>query len=120
MSPEEHLKKNAEAGLRRITDGRIVVTVIEDDNWGMSMMNACEAVRKKWTPKLDDLMKRSQKKVGLEDAPSDYDCFGMEAVLYHLQEMAREAFKAEMLKRGVEAPDAEKNMPRLKFEKGNV
>ena len=99
MSPEEQLKKNVDAGMRRITDGRIIVTIVEDDNWGMSLMNACEAVRKKWKPKPEDLLKRAQKKVGLEDAPGDYDCFGMEAVLWHLQEMAREAFKAEMMKR---------------------
>jgi hypothetical protein len=119
MSPEEQQKKNVEAGMRRITDGRIIVTIAEDENWGMSLMNACEAVKKKWKPKVEDLTKRVQKKVGLEDAPSDYDCSGMEAVLYHLQEMARDAFKAEMLKRGVESPDAEKNLMRLKLEKAS-
>lgn len=117
MSPEEQLKKNVEAGMRRITDGRYIVTVMEDHSWGMSLMNACEAVRKKWKPKVEDLTKRVQKKVGLEDAPSDYDCSGMEAVIWHLQEMARDAFKAEMIKRGVEAPDAEQNLTRLKLEK---
>jgi hypothetical protein len=117
MSPEEHLKKNIDAGMRRVTDGRFVVTIVESDNWGLSMLNACEAVRKKWKPNPEDLLKRAQKKVGLEDAPSDYDWAGMEAILYHLQEMAREAFKAEMLKRGVEEPDAEKHLSRLKLEK---
>jgi len=39
----------------------------------------------------------------LEDAPSDYDCAGMEAILWHLQEMARDGFKAEMIKRGAVA-----------------
>ena len=119
MSPEEHLKKNVDAGLRRVTDGRIIVTVLEDDNWGMSMMNACEAVRKKWSPKPEELLKRVQKKIGLEDAPSDYDSAGMEAVLWHLQEMARESFKAEMVKRGVEEPEADKNLLRLKLEKAS-
>ena len=117
MSPEEHLKKNVDAGLKRITDGRYVVTILEADNWGMSMLNACETLRKKWQPKPEDLLKRVQKKVGLEDAPADYDCAGMEAVLWHLQEMAREAFKTEMMKRGVEEPEAETSLPRLKLEK---
>ena len=119
MSPEEHQKKNVEAGMRRVTDGRYIVTVIEDDGWGMSMMNACEAIRKKWKPKVEDLTKRVQKKVGLEDAPSDYDCSGMEAVIWHLQEMARDAFKAEMIKRGVEEPEADKNLSRLRLEKAS-
>jgi hypothetical protein len=117
MSPEEHLKKNVDAAMRRITDGRVVVSIIEADNWGVSMINACESMRKKWKPKPEDLTKRVQKKVGLEDAPSDYDCAGMEAVIWHLQEMAREAFKAEMLKRGLEEPEAEQHLNRLKLEK---
>jgi hypothetical protein len=117
MSPEEHLKKNIEAGLKRLTDGRLVVTIIEADNWGMSMLNACETMCKKWKPNPEELLKRVQKKTGLEDAPSDYDCAGMEAILWHLQEMARDGFKAEMIKRGIEEPEADKHLSRLKLEK---
>ena len=119
MSPEEHLKKNVDAAMRRISDGRYVVSIIEADNWGLSMLNACEAMRKKWKPSAEDLTRRTEKRVGLEDAPSDYDCAGMEAVLWHLQELAREAFRAEMIKRGIEPPEAEEHLRRLKLEKAS-
>ena len=103
--------------MRRFADGRLIVSIDQLSDWGASTIAATEAMRNKWKPPIEKLLDRIGRKVGLEDAPSDYDCMGMEAVLWHAREMAREAFSAELQRRGIPSEEAQQTARRLTFEK---
>jgi hypothetical protein len=113
MTAEERAKKSVEAAIKRFADGRFTVYVEPADDAGTSILSAGSAVKKNWKPTAEDLLDRTIRKVGLEDAPSDYDCCGMEAVMWHLQEMARIAFNEELRSRGVDKAGREKWLRRL-------
>jgi hypothetical protein len=113
MTPEERAKKSVEAAVKRFTDGRYAVIVDADDNWPASVFGAAQTVKGSWEPQAEAVLERTMKKVGLEDAPADYDCYGMEAVMWHIQEMARETFRDQMRRRGTEAAEVEKHLRRM-------
>jgi hypothetical protein len=108
MTAEQRAQKSVEAAVKRFADGRYAVIVHAEDIWPASVSAAADAVKNSWEPEAQALLDRTMKKVGLEDAPGDYDCFGMEAVMWHIQEMAREMFRDQMRRRGIEAAEAEK------------
>jgi hypothetical protein len=113
MTAEERARKSVEAAVNRFTDGRYAVIVDADDNWPASVFSAAQAVKGQWEPQVEPVLERTMKKVGLEDAPADYDCYGMEAVMWHIQEMAREMFRDQLRRRGSEAADIEKHVRRI-------
>jgi hypothetical protein len=119
MTAEERAKKSVEAAVKRFADGRYAVIVDADDNWSAAVFGAAQTVKDKWEPQPEAVLERTMKKVGLEDAPADYDCEGMEAVMWHIQEMAREMFTDQMRRRGVDPADAEKHARRLTVGKWN-
>lgn len=119
MTSEERAKKSVEAAIKRFTDGRYAVIIDASDDWPSSVLNAADLVKGKWEPQAEAVLSRTLKRVGLEDVPADFDCFGMEAVMWQLQEMAREMFKDQMRRRGVEPPDAEIHARRLTVGKWN-
>jgi hypothetical protein len=113
MSVEERAKKSVDAAIKRFADGRFTVYVEPAEDAGTSVLSAGSAVMKKWKPVPEELLDRTLRRVGLEDAPGDYDCSGMEAVMWHLQEMARQSFNEEMRSRGVDKPGRERWLRRL-------
>lgn len=108
MNAEERAKKNVEAAVKRFADGRLVAYFQPAEDAGMSVLSAADAVKKKWKPVPEELLDRTLRRVGLEDAPSDYDCCGMEAVVWHMQEMVRGSFNDELRRRGLEKPERER------------
>jgi hypothetical protein len=102
MTAEERAKKSVEAAIRRINDGRLVVYLQPSDDATASILAAGSSVKKNFRPTAEDLLDRTNRRVGLEDAPADFDCCGMEAVVWHLQEMARQSFNDELRERGIE------------------
>jgi hypothetical protein len=120
MTSEERAKKSVEAAIRRLGDGRVAVYVEPSDDATTSVLAAGAAVKKNFRPTADELLERTNSRVGLEDAPADFDCCGMEAVMWHLQEMARQAFNEELRNRGIERPAREQWLRRLTLlkEKG--
>jgi len=117
MSAEERAKKSVEAAVKRFADGRFTVYVEPAEDAGASILSAGAAVTKNWKPSPEELLDRTQRRVGLEDAPSDYDCAGMEAVMWHLQAMARQSFNEEMRNRGVDKAGRERWLRRLTIVK---
>jgi hypothetical protein len=117
MTAEERAKKSVEAAIKRFEDGRVVVYVEPSDDATTSILSAGAAVKKNFKPTADDLLDVTNRRVGLEDAPGDFDCFGMEAVMWHLQEMARQAFNEELRNRGVEKPVREQWLRKLTLVK---
>ena len=113
MTAEERAKKSVEAAVKRFSDGRYAVIIDVSDDWPASVLNAADSVKNKWEPQAEETLSRTLKRVGLEDVPGDFDCFGMEAVMWQLQEMAREMFKDQMRRRGTEPQDAEIHARRL-------
>jgi hypothetical protein len=113
MTSEERAKKSVEAAIRRLADGRLVVYVEPSEDATTSVLTAGAAVKKNFRPTAEDLLDVTNRRVGLEDAPGDFDCFGMEAVMWHLQEMARQAFNEELRSRGVEKPLREQWLRKL-------
>ena len=113
MTAEERAKKSVEAAIKRFVEGRLTVYVEPADDAGMSIVSAGSAVKKNWKPTAENLMDRTMRKVGLEDAPGDFDCCGMEAVMWHLQEMARGAFNDELRERGIDKAGREKWLKKL-------
>ena len=120
MTAEERAKKSVEAAIRRFEDGRVVVYVEPSDDATTSILSAGAAVKKRFKPTEETLLDRTNRRVGLEDAPSDFDCCGMEAVMWHLQEMAREAFNEEMRSRGIEKPVREQWLHKLTLMKEKI
>jgi len=117
MTAEERAKKSVEAAIRRFADGRLVVYVEPSDDATTSVLSAGNSVTKNFKPNAEDLLDLTNRRVGLEDAPADFDCFGMEAVMWHLQEMARQAFNEELRSRGVEKPVREQWLRKLTLVK---
>jgi len=108
MTAEERAKKNVEAAVKRFDEGRLVAYFQPSEDAGMSVLSAADSVKKKWKPVTEELLDRTQRRVGLEDAPSDYDCSGMEAVMWHMQEMVRAKFNEELRARGLEKSERER------------
>src|SRR4051794_2302692 len=96
MNAEERAKKNVEAAVRRFAEGRLIAYFEPTEEAGMSVLSAADAVKKKWKPVVEEILERTNRRVGLEDAPGDYDCAGMEAVVWHMQEMVRSTFNEEL------------------------
>ena len=117
MNVEERAKKSAEAAIRRLGDGRVVVYVEPSEDATTSILAAGNAVKKNFKPTVEQLLEVTHKREGLEDAPSDFDCYGMEAVMWHLQDMARGAFNEELRNRGIEKPVREQWMRKLTLVK---
>ena len=113
MTAEERAKKSVEAAIKRFQDGRVVVYVEPSDEATSSILSAGSSVKKNFKPNPEDLFDITNRRVGLEDAPADFDCFGMEAVMWHLQEMARQAFNEELRSRGVDKPAREQWLRKL-------
>ena len=102
MTGEERAKKSVDAAIRRFEDSRVTVFVQQNEEAGSSVLSAGEAVKKSWKPIAEELLDHTKRRVGLEDAPGDFDCDGMEAVMWHMQELARAMFNEEMRRRGVD------------------
>lgn len=119
MNDQERAKRNVEAAVNRMKEGRLVVQLDPAVEWSSGVSGAGEQIASKWKPDVDELLRRTMQKIGLEDAPSDYDCQGMEAVVWHFQEMARQAFRAELRRRHVSDRDAEAAVRRLSLVKSN-
>ena len=113
MTAEERAKKSVEAAIRRLADGRVSVYVEPGEDATSSVLSAASAVKKNFKPSAEDLLDRTNRRVGLEDAPSDFDCCGMEAVMWHVQEMARSAFNEELRNRGIDKAGREKWLRQL-------
>ena len=117
MTAEERARKSVEAAIKRFQDGRFVVYVEPSDDAPTSILSAGAAVKKNFNPNAEELLDITNRRVGLEDAPGDFDCFGMEAVMWHLQEMARQAFNEELRSRGIEKPVREQWLRKLTLVK---
>ncbi len=117
MTSEERAKKSVDAAIKRFAEGRVVVYVEPSDDATSSVLTAGNAVKKNFKPTQEDLLDITNRRVGLEDAPGEFDCFGMEAVMWHLQEMARQAFNEELRSRGVEKADREQWLRKLTLVK---
>ena len=113
MTAEERAKKSVDAAIRRFSDGRVVVFVEPSEDATGSILSASNSVKKNFKPSPEDLLDVTNRRVGLEDAPGDFDCFGMEAVMWHLREMARQAFNEELRTRGVDKPERERWVSKL-------
>ena len=120
MSEEELAKKNVDAALGRLARGRLVVSINASPDWDSEIFEASEQVQHHWKPAPDQLFNRVQQKVGLDDTPEGFDKVGMEAVIWHLEELARDAFEAEMKQRGITDGRLEQARRRLMLEKGSA
>lgn len=117
MSVEQLAKKNAEAAVKRFTDRRVVVNLDPHPDWPEGILEAADLVRNVWKPSAADLIARIDHRLKEYHGPPGDEPVGMDIVIWHMEQMAREAFKAEMQTRSVPEAQAEQAKRRLTLEK---
>jgi hypothetical protein len=117
MSPKELARRNAEAAVKRLADGRLVVAVEPVADWLPAILDAAETIRTDWKPDAEKLIARVEQRLAEYHGPPGDEPVSMEIVIWHLEHMAQEAFATEMRRQHVPDADADRAKRRLTLEK---
>jgi hypothetical protein len=117
MSPKELARRNAEAAVNRLVDGRLVVVVEPSADWAEAMLAAAETIRTSWKPDAEKLVARIEQRLAEYKGPAGEEPVSMEIVIWHLEHMAQEAFATEMRRQHVADAEADRAKRRLTLEK---
>jgi hypothetical protein len=117
MSPKELARRNVDAAVKRLVDGRLMVAVEPSADWSPGILAASEAIRSTWKPDAEQLFSRVEQRLAEYHGPPGEEPVSMEIVIWHLEHMAQEAFATEMRRQHVSQPDADRAKRRLTLEK---
>jgi hypothetical protein len=117
MSPSELARRNVDAAVKRLVDGRLVVTVEPAGDWPPAILAASESIRTRWKADAEQLFARVQQRLAEYKGPAGEEPVSMEIMIWHLEHMAQEAFATEMRRQHVADADAERAKRRLTLEK---
>jgi hypothetical protein len=117
MSPSDLARRNVDAAVKRLADGRLVVTVEPAADWPAAILAASDNIRSQWKPDAEQLFARVQQRLAEYKGPPGEEPVSMDIIIWHLEHMAQEAFAAEMRRQHVADADAERSRRRLTLEK---
>ena len=117
MSPKELARRNVDAAVRRVADGRLMIAIEPAADWPAEILAAADSVRSHWKPDAEQLFSRIEQRLSEYHGPPGDEPVSMEIVIWHLEHMAQEAFLAQMQRSQVPDADAQKAKRRLTLEK---
>jgi len=117
MSVEQLARKNVEAAIKRFLDRRVIVNLDSHPDWPEGMLEAADEIRNVWKPSAEELLARVQHRLAEYHGPPGEEPVGMDIIIWHMEQMARDAFRTEMQRRNVPESLAEYARRRLTLEK---
>lgn len=117
MSPSELARRNVDAAVKRLIDGRLAVAVEPASDWPAELLAAAEAIRSSWKPDPQQLLARVEQRLSEYKGPPGEEPVSMEIVIWHLEHMAQEAFMTEMRRHHVSDQHAQRARHRVTLEK---